>query len=471
MLSPATQASRVFLFATGEADGMRRRQIQYLKPPLFASVVVALLLTLGFNSNARRRSVTLESQRPAQRQRPKAKVATAKQPRIDYANFSHQTHVIQQKLACDSCHKFPTKNWKDVRVGDAAFPDVAEFPDHSACLSCHRQQFFARERPAPLICSNCHVANSPRDTTRFLFPSLGDVVDGNRKRRDVISEFAVSFPHDKHMDVIGSNVPSFQTNSPFHFINASFRQAKPKPLSEPGAVATGRRTMLGFGPVATALGSDFAPPGQESDPKLCVICHQTYRPQGDSPEEYVTKPPKTLGDAFWLKKGTFKSIPVSHAQCAACHNTEAGIEPAPSKCDVCHKFLPAQKDPVDFDPKLPAAMGITDQMILARWQQRASAATFPHDGGAHPALACTTCHDVRTMNTADAKSLKVAIKSCGGADGCHITATTDDGGALNFEIDQRKAKAEFQCTKCHLTFGAQPLPADHIAAIPVPAVK
>jgi len=392
---------------------------------------IAALLALCFIASARR-----STEAAPQRRTPKSRVAIAKAPHIDYAKFSHQTHVTQQKLACDSCHKFPTKNWKEARTGNAAFPDVAEFPEHSACLSCHRRQFFARERPAPLICSNCHVANSPRDTTRFLFPSLGDVTDPSRKRRDFVSEFVVGFPHDKHMDVIGSNTPAFDKD--VHFVSASFHQEKPK---------------------------------EQSDPKLCVICHQTYQPQGDSPEEYVTTPPKTLGDAFWLKKGTFKTIPVSHAQCSACHNTEAGIEPAPSKCDVCHKLLPAQKDPVDFDAKLPATMGITDRMILVRWQRRASSATFPHDGGAHPGLSCTTCHNVPTMNTADAKTLKVAIKSCGGADGCHITATAADGGALNFEIDQRKAKAEFQCTKCHLTFGTQPLPENHIAAIPVPAVK
>ena len=397
----------------------------------FAALLVLCLMASAFSS------IAAITQRRPTRVKTRAKVE-ARKPRIDYANFSHQTHVAQQKLACDSCHKFPTKNWKEVRTGDAAFADVAEFPEHSACLTCHRQQFFARERPAPLICSNCHVANSPRDTTRFLFPSLGDVADPTRKRRDFVSEFVVSFPHDKHMDVIGSNAPFLKHDNGVRFVNASLRQEKPK----------------------TA----------ESDPKLCVICHQTYQPQGASAEEYVTKPPKTLGDAFWLKKGTFKTIPVSHAQCSACHNTEAGIEPAPSKCDVCHKLLPAQKDPVDFDAKLPATMGITDRMILARWERRSSSATFPHDGGAHPGLSCTTCHNVPTMNTADAKTLKVAIKSCGGADGCHITPTAADGGALNFEIDQRKAKAEFQCTKCHLTFGTQPLPENHIAAIPVPTV-
>ena len=45
---------------------------------------------------------------------------------------------------------------------------------------------------------------------------------------------------------------------------------------------------------------------QPEQPKSCPVCHQTYQPQGDSSEEYVTKPPKNLGDNFWLKKGTFQ---------------------------------------------------------------------------------------------------------------------------------------------------------------------
>jgi hypothetical protein len=408
------------------SDRLRNRNLRFVAVAVFGAL---LLLCLGLDAN--RLTATAI-------QRRVARVATTKKPRTDYTNFSHETHVAQQKLACDSCHKFPTGNWKEVRKGEAAFPDVAEFPEHAACLNCHRQQFFARERPAPLICSNCHVASSPRDTTRFEFPSLGDVADPAKKRRDVVSEFVVSFPHDKHMDVIGTNGPVPGRGRSPGFVNAAFQQEKPK---------------------------------EESDPRLCVICHKTYQPQGDSAEEHVTKPPKNIGDAFWLKKGTFKTIPVSHAQCSSCHNTEAGIEPAPSQCDACHKLSPPQQETVDFDPKLPAAMGITDRMILSRWQQRESSATFPHEGGLHPTLSCTTCHNVPTMNTADAKSLKVPVKSCGGAEGCHVTAMADDGGALNYEIDQRKAKTDFQCTKCHLTFGEQALPTSHLEALPKPVAK
>jgi hypothetical protein len=363
--------------------------------------------------------------------RPQKKV-TPKKPRVNYSQFSHRTHVENQKLECNSCHQVPSKNWKEVRKGDAAFPDVTDFPEHSSCLNCHRTQFFARERPAPVICSNCHIANSPRDTSRWLFPSLGDVNDPSKKRREFVSEFGVGFPHDKHIDVVGFNAPRPGTDPRGWFVTVSLQEKK-----------------------------------KDEPPKSCPVCHETYQPQGDSSEEYVTKTPKNLGDNFWLKKGTFKTIPNSHTVCFTCHNADSGIAPEPKDCNVCHKLVSA--DPslkVDFDPKLAVGMAITDKMILARWSRRISAGAFRHEGGEHPDLNCLGCHNVTAFNTVDPKTMKVPVRSCGGAEGCHITATTDDGGALNFEIDQKKKDAAFVCTKCHITFGKEGTPEDHPTAIP-----
>lgn len=149
-----------------------------------SALVVALLLMMSFNASAVDGS---------QKRRAKA-------PRINYSQFSHRTHVNAEKPACESCHKFPTDNWKAVRAEDAAFPDVAEFPQHASCLNCHRQQFFARQRPAPAICVNCHVNVTPRETARFLFPSLGDVTNTTARKKTNTTEFAINFPHDKHED-------------------------------------------------------------------------------------------------------------------------------------------------------------------------------------------------------------------------------------------------------------------------------
>jgi hypothetical protein len=48
--------------------------------------------------------------------------------------------------------------------------------------------------------------------------------------------------------------------------------------------------------------------------------------------------------------------------------------------------------------------------------------------------------------------------------GCHITPTLDEGGALNFELDRRKADATFRCEKCHIALAAAPVPASHTSA-------
>jgi hypothetical protein len=389
-----------------------------------------MLVCVAATQTWARTPVPQKRSRPTRAQKKKA----PPKPKIDYTKFSHTTHAVTQKLACNSCHHVPSKNWQAVRKGDAAFPDVADFPEHASCLSCHRQQFFARERPAPAICSNCHIAVTPRDTARWLFPSLGDLTDAKLKRREFVSDFGVAFPHDKHIDVVGVNSPSSRNRA--GLVNVSFQDKKPAP------------------------------------PKSCPVCHETYQPQGKSSDEYVIQPPKTLGDAFWLKKGTFKTIPNSHTICFTCHNADSGIAPEPKNCDICHKLLPPVQLKVDFDPKSAAQMG-TDRIMLARWSRRVSAGAFRHEGGEHPDLSCLNCHNAAssTFSTVDARTLKVPVRSCGGAEGCHITQTTDDGGALNFEIDSRKKDPNFICTKCHITFGKEPVPENHAHAIPTPKPK
>lgn len=361
-------------------------------------------------------------------QRPKV----PPKPKVDYTRFSHTTHAVTQKLACNSCHKVPSKNWKELRKGDAAFADVTDFPEHDTCLGCHRTQFFARERPAPAICSNCHIAVTPRDTARWLFPSLGDVTDPKLKRREFVSEFGVGFPHDKHLDVVSLN----SNDRRQLFASVAFQEKKPAP------------------------------------PKSCPVCHETYQPQGKSSEEYITKPPKTLGDAFWLKKGTFKTIPNSHTICFTCHSADSGLPPEPRNCEMCHKLVSPMQFKVDFDPKLAAPMG-ADKIMRARWSRRISAGAFRHEAGEHPDLSCLNCHNASSasFSTVDPDTLKVPVRSCGGPDGCHITPTAGDGGALNYEIDARKKDPKFVCTKCHVTFGAEPIPADHPQAIPTPKPK
>jgi hypothetical protein len=349
-----------------------------------------------------------------------------KKPRVEYTNFSHRTHVEQQKIECGSCHKFPTGNWKAVRTGDEAFPDVVEYPAHDSCLNCHREQFFAREQPAPRICSNCHVAVTPKNTVRFPFPSLGEPFFNAKRAATFVSEFVVAFPHDKHGDdVVSQYRPRVEQ---WRIINASFRKTSVAP-----------------------------------EQKNCSVCHKTYQPQGNSKDEFVTPPPKNLAeDAFWLRKGTFQTTPLTHTLCFTCHSTDAELEPVPTNCGGCHKFRVSEMQH-DYDAKQAAAMGITDSLTLIRWSRR-SAIRFRHEHEVHKELTCDTCHTVSTMSLASEKSL-VSVKSCGGeGSGCHVESNTD--GILNFEIDQKNKKPDFVCTKCHLILGKERTPADHLEALP-----
>ena len=396
--------------------------------------VVSLLLGIS-NLVFRSSQVEAAPQRRSQtRRRTPSQAAQTKKPRIDYSKFSHRTHVEQQKLGCDSCHKFPSKNWKTVRKGDEAFADVTDFPEHQSCLSCHRVQFFARERPAPVICSNCHIAVSPRNTDLHPFPSLGEPFLASKLGQNFVSEFNVLFPHDKHVDVVG-RLRSAPADRRFVLAKASF--------------VIGKR--------------------QDAQSKSCPICHETYKPQGKSADEFVTKPPQGLPDeAFWLKKGAFKTTPTTHAACSGCHNEEAGIPPAPSDCAVCHKFANTTAPPLrDFDPKLATSMGINDWLMLRKWSRR-SAGRYRHEFEVHNDLGCVSCHNPTVMNTLDEKTF-VSVASCGGSGGCHIETNTD--GILNYEIEQKRANPSFQCSKCHVLLGKNAIPQDHLEALPKPPAK
>lgn len=397
----------------------------------FLVVLVAQSNTVGSDSRVSEGPQSRSQTRPRTPRRP----TPAPKRRVNYSKFSHSTHVQEQKLACDSCHKFPSKNWKEVRKGDDAFPDVTDQPEHQACLNCHRTQFFARERPAPVICSNCHIAVTPQNTARYPFPSLGQPFLASKMGQTFVSDFKVLFPHDKHVDVVGGLHFRPRENLSFALARASFPSGKP----------------------------------QDAQSKSCPVCHETYQPQGKSADEFVTKPPKNFPEeAFWLKKGAFKTKPTTHAACTNCHSEEAGVPPAPADCAACHKFPAATTQPLrDFDPKLAATMGINDWLMLREWSRR-SAGRYRHEFDVHNELGCVTCHDAVVMSTLDEKTL-VSVKSCGGSGGCHIETNMD--GILNYEIEQKRIKPGFQCVKCHIILGKNPVPPNHSEAIPKATAK
>lgn len=169
---------------------------------------------------------------------------------VDYTKFSHSTP--KHKSACNTCHKPPTKNWTKV----SSFPDVADFPDHVACVSCHRAQFFRGTRPP--ICSVCHSKTSPRDDVRYAFRNPASRL-----------QFTIEFPHDRHQDVIAQ-----RAQNPWRF-----------------------RVL------AHAAPQNF---------NNCTLCH--------AQATVVSKPPSGGWiDSYVPPLATFKASPVDHSSCFNCH--------------------------------------------------------------------------------------------------------------------------------------------------------
>lgn len=359
-------------------------------------------------------AVAVEPSRPA--------AETAVETGAKYSKYSHDVPAHKNKK-CSDCHKFPSANWNKVRPEADAFPDITDYPKHDSCVSCHRRQFFSGPKPA--ICTICHVNPSPKDSRRYPFPNPAEAFNKTERGQTSFSEFAVGFPHEIHISMLASthNVPSNSDPKGTAFIKAGFR----KPF--------------------------------KSD--TCAMCHQLVMPQGDSDDEYVTTPPKDLGDSFWLKKGTFMSKPPGHTQCFTCHSADSGLSPAPTDCGTCHKLQPKDLK-TDYDPKAAKQMGIDEKILMASWRRRTSSATFRHEWLPHADMDCDACHTVAKLAPADPKVKAVSITACSN---CHITATTDDGGILNYEIDSRKKDAKFECVKCHLAYKSLPIPASHPKAI------
>lgn len=217
----------------------------------------------------------------AQKRKPRrARTPASASPAKDYSHFSHATKKHQQ--ACNTCHKVPTGNWKKVRD----FPDVADYPDHDACVSCHRPQFFKGAKP--VICSICHTKISPRDDARLAF-------------RNPASErqFTIEFPHDKHQDVIAKLLRRFP--------------AVAEPL---------------FVPARFSVIADDKPKHYNN----CEICH--------APRTSTPLPPAGVWpDGFVPGVDSFKASPASHAACFNCHWKSQ--QPVNDNCASCHKLATA----------------------------------------------------------------------------------------------------------------------------------
>jgi hypothetical protein len=381
---------------------------------------------------------------------PQQRRTPARPPSADYSKFTHD--IPQHQKGCDTCHASPSENWQQARAKDAAYPDVTDYPEHASCIDCHRRQFFSGARPA--ICAVCHTVVSPRSGERFPFENPADAFLKSPKasRR---TEFSINFPHDRHQDVMARLSTPFATAGGFAFVRASFEpQAQTTPQAQ-------------------------TPPQAQTTPiDNCSLCHKTYEPEGDSPDEYVTKPAAELPEndlhipAFWLKKGMLKTTPSSHASCFNCHYQDGGEKPYSSDCAGCHQLSPKvpralrgaapapNTPPRDADLSNPSLKGITDPDVLADFAQR-RVARFKHEVHDHMTkVGCTSCHvTITSASKINADTLYVPIQTCAP---CH-TGTKAPKNIVFQEVEQRKKPegANYACSKCHINYGKQPTPKSH----------
>ena len=335
-----------------------------------------------------------------------------------YNNFVH--NITAHRQSCSSCHKSPTgfSSAETLTGEDYKYPDITDYPDHDACISCHRQQFFKGARPA--ICSICHTKVSPRDEARFAFPQTGKP-----------GEFATRFPHDVHQDIIAgleNPAPRKGGIAAAHFVNAGF--------SLPASIQDDKKT-------------DF---------NNCTICHapaaaRVYniaarRPQLVALETGMVTP--SHREKITAPAGYFKTLPSGHDSCFNCHYSEQ--QPTRNNCAGCH---------------IQQGSPVSESSVIQRFSLKFNHNEPAENGGIGPHdVECANCH-VRITQSADLRTLDpdVPVLTCA-TSSCH-------GAKLKMEISERATALEEKqknpqieiksCSYCHNTFiGSYQVPKSHL---------
>ncbi len=439
---------------------------------------------------------------PARRQRPRT--AANRPPAIDYTKFSHATKGHYED--CASCHvtDTPLKFTLDK-------PDIKEYPDHQACIECHRAQFFRGpvRGSAPAICADCHVAATPRNGARFVFP-----------KPQVESQFADMFPHVNHVKstalsqfkrVIGPNAKQQDTCLYCHKVDKTeFKAAagvKDAFVPKPGTYMTTPTTHANCFQChwqKGVEGKDIVPLANQ-----CADCHNNLKlaavkPAGmlppttapakpaATPTAKPTVPPAAKPSATPAAKPVATPMPKPAATPLAKPTATPAAKPAAT---------PAVKPTA---PPKPLAESAHASFVRVNWvaavsfvpavsleQQRALpprvSPKFVHELDAHKMrtdeegkpqkLTCLSCHkavkESKALAVLRQPDNKVQMPACA-TSACH---TALSGPTLNLsvlkELRERGKSKEFDCALCHLppTSIAPLIPCDHYDVVYQTAVK
>jgi cytochrome c553 len=355
-------------------------------------LVLSLILILG--------AVTASAQTRRRAPAPKPSTQAPRGSAAKYSAFMHSSDK-HQALACNACHKVPTE-WTAKRD----FPDVADFPNHDACVRCHRQQFFTRQSvvgTGPAICTVCHVRAAPREGARFVFGKPNPAAQATKPKDE--RQFTIEFPHDKHQNVIASVRPGPGSEMGGSFIRASFFQR---------------------------MADDQKVP----DYNNCTICHQRN-------DALVIAPLSGPPDAAAAPANKFfKTVPHAHDSCFNCHWKNQ--KPAGDDCAGCHKPAPT---------------------FVAMLAPKRISAMFSHEGGkgAHE-NECTTCHiNITRAVTLRGLTADVPVAACVT---CHKDSKkTTYPKITSIEDELAQFKRTSSCSYCHqIDVGKKNPPPGHAAA-------
>ncbi len=311
--------------------------------------------------------------RPVTRRKPPTQTQAPRGAATKYSAFLHSSDK-HKSLACNECHKIPT-TWNAKRE----FPDVADFPDHNACVRCHRQQFFTRQAmlgTGPAICTVCHVRAAPREDERFAFGQPNDSAQQLKPKDE--RQFSIEFPHDKHQNVI----------------------------------ARGDRQVLSSA-ARLSHHKSLAFDDKKPDYNNCSICHQT-----DMGLAIVALSPANADPAMLHP---FKSMPHSHDACFSCHWTTE--KPVRDDCGGCHKAA------ATFVPVLGP--------------KRISAKFAHEGGKGEHVMECTTCHiNITRAATLRGLTPDVPIAACTSCHKDNKKTTYPKIVTIEEEFEQNKKTGE-----------------------------
>src|SRR5213080_3200333 len=355
--------------------------------------------------------VNAQTRRPKRRAKPAITRPASTGSPTKYSAFLHSSEK-HKSLACNACHKIPTA-WTAKRD----FPDVADFPDHDACVRCHRQQFFTRQAfggTGPAVFTVCHVRAAPREDSRFAFGKPNSAEQPTKTKEEW--QFTPEFPHDKHQNAI-----------------ATYRPTDPS-AGRSYPLANARRAALQLRLVRAMFSQPLTPDDKKPDYNNCSICHVTNR-------SVVSTTPPGWVDSFIPTAGTFKTMPHTHNACFNCHWKNE--KPASDDCAGCHKSAAAFA-PVNLPKRISAK--------------------FNHEGGkGEHVMECTTCHiNITRASTLRGLTPDVPIAACARCHKDNKKTTYPKLVTIEEEFDQYKKTGE--CTYCHTSeVGKKKPPPSHDA--------